>query len=57
MISPLAQLLIITGRTNQYPEPAKKTEFEEVATSPYRAYCPDCNDEGRDARLPCEGHN
>lgn len=54
MISPLAQLIIIAGKLPGQPDPKKITA---EAPPQYRPYCPDCNDEGRDARLPCEGHN
>lgn len=49
MMSFLAQLLLANAQ-------AKKEEDERPEHPVYRPFCPDCNDEGRDARHPCEGH-
>ena len=49
MISFLAQLLVLNP-------PAKKEAAEREDARPYRAFCADCDEEGRDARHPCPGH-
>ena len=49
MMSFLAQMLVLQTQ-------AKKEEEVKVESPVYRPYCPDCNDEGHDARHPCPGH-
>lgn len=56
MISPLAQLLIVTGRINQYPEPEMEKKSVTLTPNPYRQRCNACDALNRDARLSCEGH-
>jgi RNase P subunit RPR2 len=50
MISTMAQLLILLSK--------RSTDKTSITLPPsnYRPFCSECNDEGRDARLPCEGH-
>lgn len=50
MMALLAQLLVVSGKQ------AKQEPAAMLPSPVYRPFCPDCNDEGRDARHPCPGH-
>lgn len=52
MMLPTAFLVMI-GK--QLPVKKHVSKHTPIA-SPYRVKCNACNDLGRDARLPCEGH-
>lgn len=52
MMSFLTQLLLISGQAKKEEEDRSEGGNGTV----YRPFCADCNEEGRDARHPCEGH-
>lgn len=57
MMSPLSQLLILfSSAALPQPEPDVPKQVT-AAYHPYRSRCHECDDEGRDARFPCEGHD